>query len=98
MAYPFPRFASAPQTPQSLKGIESPSSAHLRGLDKSKSHATRWLIAFCGALIIVALFWLRSRVYQPRQLDRIPFSHTDVDEYELQSPGFRDSTDIANHL
>ncbi|KAL8648288.1 MAG: hypothetical protein Q9210_005076 [Variospora velana] len=58
MAYPFPRFASAPQTPQYLKGIESPSSARCRGLDKPRPHATRWIIAFIGALAVFGTLWL----------------------------------------
>ncbi|KAL8720142.1 MAG: hypothetical protein Q9225_002957 [Loekoesia sp. 1 TL-2023] len=80
MAYPFPRFASAPQTPQYLKGIESPSSARCRGLDKPKPHASKWLVAFIVAVAFFVIICVRSLVSQPRQTDRIPFSHTDVDE------------------
>ncbi|KAL9019184.1 MAG: hypothetical protein Q9185_003565 [Variospora sp. 1 TL-2023] len=98
MAYPFPRFASAPQTPQYLKGIESPSSARCRGLEKPRPHATRWIVAFVGALAVCGTLWLRSLVSRPRQLDRIPFSRTDVDDLFNHFEGRQDcgiaSTDI----
>ncbi|KAL9593271.1 MAG: hypothetical protein Q9179_005980 [Wetmoreana sp. 5 TL-2023] len=106
MAYPFPRFASAPQTPQYLKGIESPSSAQSRGFEKPKPRVTRGFIAFVGAVIIVLVFWARSFWYQPRQTDRIPVSPTAVDDFFIHFEGRQDcgiaSTDIyippvANH-
>ncbi|KAI4116175.1 MAG: hypothetical protein LQ345_003356 [Seirophora villosa] len=95
MAYPFPRFASAPQTPQYLKGMESPSSARCRGLDKPKPHTTRWIVAFIGALALFLTIWLRSRVSRSHQLDRIPFSHTGLDDLFDHFEG-RQDCDIAS--
>ncbi|KAI4183423.1 MAG: hypothetical protein L6R41_005402 [Letrouitia leprolyta] len=102
MAYPFPRFASAPQTPRYLKGIESPSSAESRGLDKHKPHATRWILAALAAVILLILFWMRSLASQPRQTDRIPFTHMDVDELVTYHPDLilwlTPSNSLFNHF
>ncbi len=80
MAYPFPRFSSAPQTPQYLKGVESPSSWQSRGLDKSRSHTTRWLITSVIAAVICLVVLAKSFASHPRQTDRIPFTDSDIAE------------------
>ncbi|KAL8692238.1 MAG: hypothetical protein Q9218_002691 [Villophora microphyllina] len=98
MAYPFPRFASAPQTPQYLKGIESPSSAESRGLDKPKPRLARGILVFFGAVLIILILWARSVLYEPHQTDRVPFSQADVDDFFNHFEGHQDcgisSTDI----
>ncbi|KAI4275476.1 MAG: hypothetical protein LQ337_003189 [Flavoplaca oasis] len=81
MAYPFPRFSSAPQTPQYVKGVESPSSWQSRGFDKPRSYATRWLLLSLTATAIFLVLLAKSLASHPRGTDRIPFSHSDIDDF-----------------
>ncbi|KAL8928957.1 MAG: hypothetical protein Q9172_000709 [Xanthocarpia lactea] len=98
MAYPFPRFSSAPQTPQYLKGVESPSSWQSRGLDKPRSHTSRWLIASVLAAVICLVLLAKSFASHPRQTDRIPFSDSDIADFFNHFEGRQDcgiaSTDV----
>ncbi|KAL8667033.1 MAG: hypothetical protein Q9202_000955 [Teloschistes flavicans] len=98
MAYPFPRFASAPQTPQYLRAIESPSSAESRGLDKPKPRLTRGILLLFGAVIIFLILWAHSLFHEPRQTDRVPFSHEAIDDFFHHFEGRQDcgisSTDV----
>lgn len=80
MAYPFPRFSSAPQTPQYLKSVESPNSWQSRGFDKPRSYPTRWLLLLLAAAVVFIFLLARSFAAHPWQTDRIPFSKSDMDE------------------
>lgn len=80
MAYPFPRFSSAPQTPQYLKSVESPNSWQSRGFDKPRSYPTRWLLLLLAAAVVFIFLLARSFAAHPWQTDGIPFSKSDMDE------------------
>ncbi|KAL9610653.1 MAG: hypothetical protein Q9167_004662 [Letrouitia subvulpina] len=91
-AYPFPRFASAPQTPQyvpvgSLIGDERTSSP---APEKPRPHVTRWSICAIGLLTMIIVFWMRSHVKEPRQTDRIPYSPNDIEDYFSHFEGHQD--------
>ncbi|KAL8777700.1 MAG: hypothetical protein Q9213_007743 [Squamulea squamosa] len=98
MAYPFPRFSSAPQTPQYVKGVESPSSWQSRGLDKPRSYAMRWLVASVVAALVFLVLLVKAFASNPRQTDRIPFSISKIDDFFNHFEGRQDcgiaSTDI----
>lgn len=78
MAYPFPRFASAPQTPQHVQGIETPRDAISRHTSYRRS-LRRGLILLVTSTIAL-LWWCGSFSKSHKQTDRIPFSHDLVEE------------------
>ena len=85
MAYPFPRIALVPQTPQYLQGIESPRNKKSR---KSQSQflsiAAYKRTVMIVIFIIAILLWLIYPSSSPssKQADRIPFTRDLVDECE----------------
>ena len=85
VAYPFPRFSSAPQTPHciSVESRTSPESHIIKRTEKSRRHAVRWIVFALGLLSIFLFFWMRSTVREPRQTDRIPFNTNDVEKHVL---------------
>lgn len=77
MACPFPRFVSAPQTPQYLKGMESSKNSirHVR----STLFSTRMLVFL--VLSVVLIIWTFNPFSTPaKQDDKIPFSHDQINE------------------
>ena len=77
MAYPFPPFFTAPQTPLQAPDMKSPPI-----FSNSNSVAASKRTAFTVILAIALFFWMISPFSgPPRQLDRVPFSHDSVEEY-----------------
>lgn len=82
MAYPFPRIALTPQTPQYVQGVESPRNK------MSRRSQTTWIggcrpaatiAAFLLAILLLLIYHPSSR--SSKQGDRIPFSSGHVEEY-----------------
>ncbi|KAI9850093.1 MAG: hypothetical protein M1830_007065, partial [Pleopsidium flavum] len=81
MAYPFPRFSGSPQTPQHVKGIESPRSRMSPGPNSPNAAYKRLVIV---AVVCIVLFLCIINPFSSKtskQSDRIPFSHDLVDEW-----------------
>ena len=84
MAYPFPRFASAPLTPQHLRGIESPRNSIRH--PRPSGFLTRVTVLL--GLFILLMIWIINPFSTPtRRNDRIPLSHDLIDELVLESSG-----------
>lgn len=96
MAYPFPRFASAPQTPQHVQGIETPREAMSRNPSRHRS-IKRGLI-FLVTSTVVLIWWCGAFSKSSKQTDRVPFSHDLVEDYFNHFEGHQDcgvaSTDL----
>ena len=88
MAYPFSRFASAPQTPQPVQSSEAPKEVMVR---KPPLHRTaRRTIAVVLATLALFLWWTGAfSSKSSRQTDRIPFSQNSIEEQVRDSPPFR---------
>lgn len=83
MAYPFPRLNSSPQTPQHLKGIESPQRKMSDGPERPLATyklLLLMLMIITPALIIIWIFPVQTF----KQSDRIAFSSGIVDEWVFQ--------------
>ena len=79
MAYPFPPFFTAPQTPLQAPDMKSPPI-----LGNSNPVVASKRTAFTVILAIALFFWMISTFSgPPRQLDRVPFSHDSVEEYVM---------------
>lgn len=84
MAYPFPRPAGSPHTPQHIKGMSSPRSSYGRGARPPCTPTRVMLALFVSAICLSLLLW--SRGPSPSlQLDRIPFPEDSVVECVSQS-------------
>lgn len=83
MAYPFPRFASAPQTPQHVQGIETPREAMSRNPSRHRS-IKRGLI-FLVTSTVVLIWWCGAFSKSSKQTDRVPFSHDLVEEQVMET-------------
>lgn len=81
MAYPFPRFASAPQTPQHVQGIETPRDAISR--TTSYRRPIRRSVIFLVTATIVLLWCCGLFSNSSKQTDRIPFSNDSIEEQVL---------------
>jgi len=83
MAYPFPRFGGSPQTPQHVKGIESPRNRMSHSSNGSIAAYKRLIIitVVCTALFLCIINPFSSK--PSKQSDRIPFSHELIDECAL---------------
>lgn len=81
MAYPFPRIALTPQTPQYVQGIESPRNKMSRRSQTSSVGGYR-RAATIAAFLVAILLWLiyLSSSRSPKQADRVPFSPDHVEE------------------
>ena len=76
MAYPFPLFSSAPQTP-----LQAPAMKTSPILSNSKPVAASKRTAFTVILAIALFLWMISPLSgSPRQLDRVPFPQNSVEE------------------
>ncbi|MCJ1433133.1 hypothetical protein MMC27_002492 [Xylographa pallens] len=90
MAYPFPRFASTPQTPQYIQGIESPSTNIPRS-PKSRSSLSQKRFVALVFFVIAILLWSIDPFSRPsKETDKIPFSHDDIDDYLVHFQGYQD--------
>lgn len=90
MAYPFPRFASAPQTPQHVQGIETPREAMSRSPSYYRRSTRRGLIMAVTATAAL-LWWCGAFSKSSKQTDRIPFSHDLVEEQVMRTLFFQSS-------
>lgn len=96
MAYPFPRLANSPQTPQHLQNSQAPKEVMT---PKSSFHGTvRRTILVVLVILTLFLWWIGAFSKSPRQTDRIPFSHNLVDEQVRRSPLFRRFTNALLKL
>ncbi|MCJ1280779.1 hypothetical protein MMC26_000096 [Xylographa opegraphella] len=80
MAYPFPRFANTPQTPQYIQGIESPSTNISRSLKSRSSLSQKRFVALLLFLVAILLWLIDPFSRPPKETDKIPFSHDEIDE------------------
>ncbi len=86
MAYPIPRFAGAPQTPQRYHSIETQRDAMARNTPP-RGLFRRIIVCFL-AIIILFLWWIGAFSNSSRRTDRIPFSHNSVQEQVREYPLF----------
>jgi len=92
MAYPFPRFANTPQSPQFVQGVESPRISTRRG-SATRSSSSRKRVAAVVLVVTAILLWLIDPFSRPvKQTDNIPFSHDEIDEYFAWSNFFSSYT------
>lgn len=78
MAYPFPRFASAPQTPQHIQGMESPRDVMPRSTKPIGGYKRTGVILI---LVAITLLWMIIPFHaSSNSTDRIPFSHDTIEE------------------
>ena len=76
MAFPFPGYPNAPQTPQHFLIPESPSMPR-----KSNPNAAYKRTALAVAITITILLWMmRPWFASPNRLDNVPFSLNTVEE------------------
>jgi len=80
MAYPFPRFANTPQSPQYVQGVESRrTSTHQNPTTRSSLSKKR--VAAVIFVVTAILIWLVDPFSRPvKQTDKIPFSHDEIEE------------------
>ncbi|MCJ1389626.1 hypothetical protein MMC18_002483 [Xylographa bjoerkii] len=90
MAYPFPRFANTPQTPQYIQGIESPSTNIPRSPKSRSSVSQKRYVALLFFVIAILLWLVNPFSRQPKETDKIPFSHDDIDDYLVHFEGHQD--------
>ncbi|KAA6414693.1 MAG: hypothetical protein FRX48_01443 [Lasallia pustulata] len=91
MAYPFPRIALTPQTPQYVQGIESPRNKMARRPQPG------WIggyksTAILAAFVVAVLLWLvnSSSLRSRKQADRIPISPSHAKDYFARFEGHQD--------
>ena len=78
MAYPFPRFATSPQTPQHIQGVESPRDVMPRNSRSLGDYKRSGAILI---LVAITLLWMTSHFRaSPNQADRIPLSYDAIEE------------------
>ncbi|MCJ1235912.1 hypothetical protein MMC14_003886 [Varicellaria rhodocarpa] len=89
MAYPFPKVATAPQTPQHIQGIESPqinSNAHHEKLIMANKR-----LVLLTVLSLAFIVWLIDPFsHTVKGTDQIPFSPGLVDDYFNHFEGHQD--------
>jgi len=78
MAYPFPRFASAPQTPQHIQGMESPRDVMPRSGKPVGGYKRTGVILI---LVAITLLWMMTSFRaSSNRIDRIPLSRDAIEE------------------
>ncbi|KAI9812392.1 MAG: hypothetical protein M1832_000427 [Thelocarpon impressellum] len=88
MAYPFPRFNGSPQTPQFIKGMESPRRQAGR-IGRATAFVRGAAIAAFTLVVLCCTVYLMSN--RPlKQLDRIPFAETQLSNYFTHFEGSQD--------
>ncbi|MCJ1362936.1 hypothetical protein MMC16_002042 [Acarospora aff. strigata] len=90
MAYPFPRLNSSPQTPQHIKGIESPRRKVSHGSHRPIAAYKRLIIIIVCSTAVLILLVRSFSGKTSRQSDRIPFSHELADDYFDHFEGHQD--------
>ena len=81
MAYPFPKVASAPQTPQHLQGIESPR-INLTSRDDKVTMAKKRVLLLVITFLAFIIWLIDPFPNTLKRTDQIPFSSGLVDELD----------------
>ncbi|KAK0514155.1 hypothetical protein JMJ35_003877 [Cladonia borealis] len=94
MAFPFPGYPSAPQTPQHFPIPESPSMPR-----KSNPNAAYKRTALAVAIAFTILLWMMGPWFaSPNRLDNVPFSLNTVEDYFAHFEGHQDCGIMSSDL